>query len=132
MRLACSAGEQLTGLSLEPVGEAAIAAYADVSGDDNPLHREPSHATRLGLAGPPLPGLLVLAQFPRMLAAWSCPHRLESLKAQFLRPIPAGADVNLAGRVVHVSDTGDRAILRLTARSGDRLVVAAEAEIGAV
>lgn len=130
MRLACSVGERLPALSLEPVGEPAIAAYTDVSGDDNPLHRDAARAARFGLAVPPLPGLLVLAQFPRLLAKWPCPHRLRSLQAHFLRPIPTGTPIRLGGRVGRVSQAGDGAVLRLTARSGERLVVAAEATIG--
>ncbi|MCB1491725.1 MAG: MaoC family dehydratase [Rhodobiaceae bacterium] len=129
-RLACRRGDRLPELALDPVGQVEIEAYTRVSGDNNPLHRDPAYAVRLGIAEPPLPGLLVLAQFPRLLAAWDCPHTLRDLQAQFLRPIPVATPVQLTGRVAQVNGNGDAAILRLSARVGDRLVVAAEATIG--
>jgi acyl dehydratase len=126
-----SAGEAIGAQDFGPFEQEALARYAVVSGDDNPLHLDPQAARAAGLAGTPVHGMLMLSCFEPWLMEWRRDLFIARLSAKFLRPVLAGEGIRLVGRVLR-SQVAPRPelILRLTARGrGDDLVILAEAAV---
>ena len=99
-----SVGDKLPETTIGPFDAPALARYAEVSGDDNPLHLDDSLAARIGLAAPPVHGMKLLAAFEPMLKAWRGDLILVGLSAKFIQPILRGETVTLSGRVLRASD----------------------------
>jgi acyl dehydratase len=77
------------------VTQAQADRYLALSGDDNPIHRDPAAAGRLGRAAPLVPGLLLLALVqPAAEAAFAAP--LSTLKARFMGPLEMDESLRLA------------------------------------
>lgn len=124
---AVSQGETLPSRTFGPFSAAAIAAYAQASGDNNPLHSDPEIAARAGLARPPVHGMLVMACFEPFLAGWRPGSRVKKLGAKFIKPLLSDEAVVVSGKVVKAAADGV-CVLRLSAKrdNGD-LVCLAEA-----
>ena len=125
------AGEAIETGNFGPFEAGALARYAAVSGDDNPLHLDPEAAQAAGLAGLPVHGMLLLACFEPLLMGWRRDLFIARLSAKFLRPVLAGEGIRIMGRVLR-SQAAPRPelILRLTARApNDDLVILAEAAV---
>jgi acyl dehydratase len=106
---------------------ADLRRYAEVSGDDNPIHLDAALARRAGLEAPPVHGMLLMSAFEPALDAWRTDLALRRLSAKFLRPVLAGESVEISGRVVEAGE-GPYALLRLLAHNERReIVVIAEA-----
>lgn len=112
-------GDKLPERIVGPFDAAALARYAAVSGDDNPLHLDDALAAGIGLAAPPVHGMKLLAAFEPMLKAWRSDLRLVGLAAKFIQPILRGESVTLTGRVLRVSD--DEIFVRLFAHGAARV-----------
>ena len=122
-------GQRLPGLAIEAIGADAVGAYLAASGDDNPLHRDETLARGAGMAGLPVPGMLVMGQFSRALEAWPRCGAIARLAARFLRPVLFGEGVEISVRVVAADPASRRAVVRLTAAAAGKTVVMGEAEI---
>lgn len=91
------------------VTRADLAAYAEASGDRNPIHLDEAVATSVGLPGVIAHGMYTLALAARAVADWSGGAEVVSLGAKFTAPVvvPAGDDgveVVVSGTVTDVSD----------------------------
>lgn len=128
-RLEISRGDVLPPRMFGPFSTVAVAAYAEASGDHNPLHVDPTIAARAGLARPPVHGMLVMACFEPFLAAWRSDLVVLRLDGKFIKPLLIDEPVELTGKVVQAAP-GQPAVLRLTAKNarGD-LVCLAEATV---
>lgn len=111
-------GDKLPETIIGPFDAAALARYAEVSGDNNPLHHDDSLAQGLGLAAPPVHGMKLLAAFEPMLKAWRGDLTLVMLAGKFVQPILRGETVTLSGRVLRVSS--DEVFVRLFAHGAAR------------
>lgn len=111
-------GERPPETVIGPFDAAALQRYADVSGDDNPLHLDDALAQLIGLAAPPVHGMKLLASFEPMLAAWRPDLAIVTLAATFAQPVLRGELVRLSGRVVRISEEG--VLLRLMAHGAAR------------
>ena len=111
-------GERFDELTTPPFTQGEIAAYADVSGDDNPLHLDAGVAAAAGFAAPLAHGMLVMAAFEPALAAWRDDLRIVRLSAKFVQPILAGQSARISGRVLKEQDGG--VLMRLLAQGPDR------------
>lgn len=97
---------------LEPrvyrVTRADLAAYAEASGDRNPIHLDETVATSVGLPGVIAHGMYTLALAARAVADWSGGAEVVSLGAKFTAPVvvPAGdgVEVVVAGTVTEAAD----------------------------
>jgi len=109
-------GEQLEKKLVGPLDQQALVRYAQASGDDNPLHLDPSIAAQAGLEAPPIHGMLIVGQFEPMLFAWRPDFVLSALSTKFLRPVLVGQAFELSGRVIRVTPgQKDGVLLRLMA-----------------
>ena len=101
-----------TGEQLEPqeyaVTRADLVAYAEASGDHNPIHTDEQVAVSVGLPGVIAHGMYTLALAARAVAHWTGDAEVVSLGAKFTNPVlvPAdgGAVVRVAGTVKEVAD----------------------------
>ena len=124
-------GDKLPPQIFGPFEQHHLAAYAQASGDDNPLHLDPEVARRVGLPAPPVHGMLAMSCLAPAIAAWRGDLRLARLAAKFVQPLLAGDPLEISGRVVQVQGGGEPcAVMRLMAHGERRaLVILAEASL---
>lgn len=123
------AGAEIGRRAFGPFDGGRLARYAAVSGDDNPLHLDASVAKAVGLAAPPVHGMLILGCFEPALLAWRRDIAIMALSAKFLAPILVGEEVVISGRVVRARRVPrPELVLRLLARGPSQgIAVIAEA-----
>ena len=63
-------GEAILPRVFGPFETEAVLAYASASADDNPLHVDPALAARVGLARPPIHGMLAMGCLEAYLRDW--------------------------------------------------------------
>jgi acyl dehydratase len=112
-------GDKLPELVVGPFLPENLAAYAEASGDSNPLHLELPFARRFGFSARPVHGMRLLAAFEQLLQDWRGDLMAVSLKGQFLTPVLEGQCATLSGRVAKIenSDAGCCGVIRLMART---------------
>ncbi|CAB4916872.1 unannotated protein [freshwater metagenome] len=85
-----------------------LVAYAEASGDHNPIHQDEDVARSVGLPGVIAHGMYTLALVGRAVAEWTGGAEVVDVGAKFTSPVvvPAegGADVVVAGTVKSVAD----------------------------
>lgn len=90
------------------VTRADLVAYADASGDHNPIHQDEEVARSVGLPGVIAHGMYTLALVGRAVAEWTDGAEVVELGAKFTSPVvvPAdgGAEVVVRGTVKTVAD----------------------------
>ena len=96
-------GERLPPLEIGPFDAAALARYAEVSGDDNPLHLDAALAQSVGFAAPPVHGMKLLAAFEALLESWRGDLTVVSLGGSFVQPVLRDEKATLTGRVLRSS-----------------------------
>ena len=90
------------------VTRADLVAYANASGDQNPIHQDEQVARSVGLPGVIAHGMFTMALLGRAVESWAGPGRLVEIGCKFTKPVvvPAGDE----GVEVTVSGTlGDPA-----------------------
>lgn len=124
-------GDEIDPQSFGPFDRAALARYAMVSGDDNPLHLDPVVAKAVGLEAPPVHGMLMLSCFEPAIRQWRRDLFVARLTGKFLRPVLAGEGIRISGRVVRRQDIPrPELVLRLIARGpNDDLAILGEATV---
>src|SRR5712691_12499622 len=76
-------GDQIPTLS-KVVRREDVKAYADASGDQNPLHQDDAFATSVGFPGIIAHGMFTMAHLTTTLTDWvGDPRALVSIKVQF-------------------------------------------------
>jgi 3-hydroxybutyryl-CoA dehydratase len=109
-----------------------VNAYADASGDHNPLHIDPAFAATTQFGSTIAHGMLVLAYVSEMLTAafgeaWLASGRL---KVRFRGPARPGDIVTVTGSVT--SAGGGRTVCSIECVNGEgEILVSGEAEVGA-
>ena len=104
--------------------------FAELSGDDNPLHRDADFARAHGFAGPVVYGALLVAKVSRLLSTrlpgpgcvW------HSLTIRFRGPLGVGEPARLTGTVAHWSPDLGVVRLRLAVTAGGRAVADGEVQ----
>ena len=83
------------------VTRADLVAYADASGDHNPIHQDETVATSVGLPGVIAHGMYTMALAARAVATWFPDGEVVSFGCKFTNPVvvPAegGVDIEVAG-----------------------------------
>ena len=124
------------GDALEPltrrVTQEQINAYAEASGDFNPIHVDAEFARSVGLPGAIAHGLLEMGILAEAVSRWAGgSSRLLGLECRFSRPLQAGDAITCTGRVVAVDDAGGVASLEVDAVSdrGERVLTNGRARV---
>ena len=130
------AAEVVVGSEMEPlartVSQRQIAAYAEASGDSNPIHLDPGMARSVGLPGTIAHGMLEMAILAEAVSRWAGgQERLRELHCRFSKPLFPGETITCTGRVVAVGDPPGTATLELEAVSsgGERVLTGGRATV---
>ena len=130
-----AASEVAIGDSVTPfsrtVTQEQISAYADASGDHNPIHLDHDFARSVGLPGTIAHGMLEMGILADAIAAWAGGSaNLLSLSCRFSKPLLPGDTIICNGTVVSVDDAGV-ATLEVGASSdrGDRVLTNGRATV---
>jgi len=109
-----------------------IRAYAEASGDHNPIHLDDDAARAAGLPGVIAHGILGMAQLANFVVAYAGDHRrLRRLRCRFSGMVLPGDTITFTGRVVGEED--GLVLLELNAENqkGERVLTKALAELEA-
>jgi acyl dehydratase len=126
-----AAGDVITPLS-RTVTQEQINAYAEASGDHNPIHLDPEFAISVGLPGTIAHGLLELGILAEAISVWAGGSaNLRSLSCRFSKPLRAGDTIICTGTVVAVDEAEGVATLEVGASSdrGDRVLTNGRATV---
>jgi acyl dehydratase len=126
-----SVGAELRGLSQEITRE-QIRAYADASGDQNPIHQVDEVALAMGLPGVIAHGMLSFGLLSRAITDWlDDPGRLRRLQVRFSTMVQPGDVVTCKGAVASVDDAAGTARLTVWVENqkGEKVLTHGEAEI---
>ncbi len=97
-----------------------LKAYADASGDQNPIHQNERFALSVGLPNVIAHGMLTMALVGKYVTDWAGdPAAVEEFTARFIKPVIVPADIKVDLTVVAtISEIdGDRIKLELIATS---------------
>jgi acyl dehydratase len=124
-------GDEMSPLS-RTVTQEQINAYADASGDHNPIHVDPDFARAVGLPGTIAHGLLDMGILTEAVARWAGGYeQVAAVSCRFSKPLLPGETVTCSGRVIDVDDSTRTATLELeaTSSSGERVLTNGRATV---
>lgn len=102
------------------IDRAMLKAYADASGDQNPIHQNEEFAVSVGLPNVISHGMLTMALVGKFVSDWAGGSAaVKEFSARFIKPVivPADQKVDLTVSGVVTEVVGDRITLELTATS---------------
>jgi len=110
-------GDEVTPLS-RTVTQEQISAYAEASGDVNPIHVNEEFARMVGLPGTIAHGMLNMAILTEALSRWAGgSDRVASVRVRFSKPLLPGDTITCTGKVVEVDEAAGIATLEVGATS---------------
>ena len=102
------------------ITRADLIAYAEASGDHNPIHQDEDVARAVGLPGVIAHGMYTLAAVARVVDDWvGEPGRIVELSAKFTKPVV----VPVEGTSIKVAGVRDGNRIALTVTCGDDKVL---------
>jgi acyl dehydratase len=124
------------GAELEPqefvVRRSDLVAYADVSGDQNPIHQDEAIARLVGLPGVIAHGMYTMALAATAVATWTDDAEVVEIGCKFTAPVivPAegGTTVRISGTVKSVGEGRATIALEVTC-AGDKVLGAPKAVV---
>ncbi|HUY10281.1 MAG TPA: MaoC family dehydratase [Candidatus Dormibacteraeota bacterium] len=114
------------------ITQAVISAYAEASGDHNPIHLDLDYARRSGLPATIAHGLLTLGTACAGIESWAGNEGwVARVFCRFSAPVPAGEGITTTALVSAVEE--DSAIVDLTVltSTGERALTKAKVELRA-
>jgi acyl dehydratase len=94
--------------------------YADVSGDQNPIHQDEIFARSVGLPDVIAHGMLTMALAGKYVSDWAGgPQNVKEFSARFTKPVivPAGTSVDLTVSATVLEVVGNSVRLEISATS---------------
>jgi len=129
--VALQAGQEMTPLAVTITRE-QIKAYADASGDQNPIHQDDTIAKQMGLPGVIAHGMLDFGILARAITGWlGDPARLRRLRVRFSAMVQPGDVVTCRGVVESVDEAAGTAALSVWVENqrGERVLNHGEATV---
>ena len=113
-------GQELAAKSY-PINRALLIAYANASGDQNPIHQNEEFAKSVGLPDVIAHGMLTMALAVKYVSDIAGSAAVKEFSARFTKPVvvPAGVDVSLLISAKVASLEGGLAKLEITAAVDD-------------
>ena len=124
-------GEQVLHLEVTHTRE-QIKAYADASGDQNPIHQDDEVARSVGLPGVIAHGMLNYGLLSRAVTDWlGDPRRMRRLSVRFSAMVQPGDTVTCTGTVASVDEEAGTAVIAVSMQNqrGEKVLSHGEAEI---
>jgi 3-hydroxybutyryl-CoA dehydratase len=113
------------------VSAADIEAFADISGDHNPIHLDEAYAAKTPFGGRIAHGIftagLISAAIATRLPGPGAIYISQTLR--FVAPVRIGDTVDVMIEIVELVERGRRAKLKCECRVGEKLVLEGEAEV---
>ena len=107
-----------------------IRAYAEASGDHNPIHLDDDAARAAGLPGVIAHGMLGMAQLANFVVGWAGDHRrLRKLRCRFSAMMLPGDVITFSGRVTGEHDGLIELELEAENQKGERVLTKGLAEV---
>ena len=104
-----------------PVSRATLVAYANASGDQNPIHQDESFARSVGLPDVIAHGMWTMGAVGSVVEEWAGDGgRVVEFGTRFTKPVvvpQGGGEVEVSGVVKTVDEDTRRATVELTATS---------------
>ncbi len=104
------------------VGRDSLVAYADASGDQNPIHQDEAFATSVGLPDVIAHGMWTLGATGAVVEEWvGDGGRVLELGSRFTKPVvvpEGGGAIEVGGVVKSVDEQTRRATVEMTVTSG--------------
>lgn len=117
------------------VTRADLVAYAEASGDHNPIHQDEEVALAVGLPGVIAHGMYTLALVGRAVGEWTGGAEVVELGAKFVAPVVVPADgaaqVTVAGTVGERTEAGLVRLALLVTVEGTKVLGAPKALVRA-
>ena len=112
------------GTEIEPlereITASQVDAYAEASGDHNPIHLNDEFAKMVGLPGRIAHGLLTMGVLTEAVARWAGSYgSIASVECRFSKPMLVGDTITITGKVVDINNVRGVAILELDAVSSN-------------
>jgi len=106
-----------------------VRLFAEVSGDDNPLHLDPDYAATTPFGRPIVHGAFLLAVVSKVLGRDYPGHGAVavSLSAKFLRPVPVGSDISVEIKVAEKIESRKHVRAKVTVYTGGKMACGGEA-----
>jgi acyl dehydratase len=130
-KTAVKVGDEMTVLS-RTVTQDQINAYAEASGDPNPIHTNEEFARMVGLPGTIAHGMLNMGILAEAVARWAGGNdRVAAISCRFSKPLLPGDTITCTGRVVAVDEESGIASLEVGATSdrGDTVLSNGRAQV---
>jgi acyl dehydratase len=116
-------GDEIPTLS-KVVKREEVKAYADASGDQNPLHQDDNFARSVGFPGIIAHGMFTMAHLTKALTDWvGDPAALKRMKVQFRAVVFMDEEIVAKGRIEQLDPATKRAKLSVWVevdRAGER------------
>jgi len=116
-----SAGDTIGPVTV-PVGRETLVAYANASGDQNPIHQDEAFATSVGLPDVIAHGMWTMGAAGSVVEEWAGDGgRIVEFGTRFTKPVVvplAGAELEVRGVVKTLDEQTRRATVDLTVTSG--------------
>ena len=116
-------GDEIPSLS-KVVKREQVKAYADASGDQNPLHQDDNFARSVGFPGIIAHGMFTMAHLTKAVTDWAGdPGALKRMKVQFRAVVFMDEEIVAKGRIEQLDPSTRRAKLSVWVevnRAGER------------
>jgi acyl dehydratase len=103
-----------------------VKAYADASGDQNPLHQDDTFARSVGFPGIIAHGMFTMAHLTKAITDWvGDPAALKRMQVQFRQVVLMDETIVARGRITELDPVAKRARLDVWVeleRAGDRVL----------
>ena len=108
-----------------------VRTFADVTGDDNPIHIDEEAGAQSRFGRPVVHGVYVLGLASKVLGRdFPGPGSIAvSISAKFLRPVPVGEEVTIEVKVAEKIEAHRHVKIRLYAYCGGKMAVGGEAVV---
>jgi acyl dehydratase len=108
-----------------------VQAFADITGDDNPIHIDEAAGQASRFGRPVVHGVYVLGLASKVLGRdFPGPGSIAvSLSAKFLRPVPVGEEVTIEVKVAEKIERHGHVKMRMYAYTGGKMALGGEAVV---
>jgi acyl dehydratase len=108
-----------------------VRAFAEVTGDDNPIHTDEAYARRTKYGGPIVHGVLLMGLISKVLGRdFPGPGSIAvGISCRFLRPVPVGSEVTVEVKIVEKVEKTRHVRARVYAYVAGKMVLGGEATL---